>query len=159
MDTGHIDVCWATDGDIFTMSWVERDGPPVSAPKRRGFGTVVMQEMAEDSLDGTVDLDYATSGLTWRLTCPAENILEPRERSSSVLWDRTAILESFSMARRHVAMGERNIARQREIVAGLERDGHDSLNSKQLLGYFEELQNMHIAHRDRLEKVLAEISK
>jgi hypothetical protein len=43
--------------------------------------------------------------------------------------------------------------------ARLERDGHDSLDSKRLLGYFEELQNMHIAHRDRLEKTLAEITK
>jgi hypothetical protein len=63
------------------------------------------------------------------------------------------------MARRHVATGERNIARQREIVAGLERDGHNSLDAKRLLGFFEELQNMHIAHRDRLEKTLAEMTK
>jgi PAS domain S-box-containing protein len=77
-DTGRVDICWATDGDIFTMSWVERDGPPVSAPKRRGFGTIVMQEMAEDSVDGTVDLDYAPSGVTWRLTCPAANALGPK---------------------------------------------------------------------------------
>jgi PAS domain S-box-containing protein len=76
-DAGRVDICWATDGNIFTMSWVERDGPPVSAPKRRGFGTVVMQEMAEDTVDGTVDLDYAPSGVTWRLTCPAANTLGP----------------------------------------------------------------------------------
>jgi two-component sensor histidine kinase len=29
------------DGDTFTMSWTERDGPPVSRPERRGFGTLV----------------------------------------------------------------------------------------------------------------------
>jgi PAS domain S-box-containing protein len=75
-DTGRVDICWATDGATFTMSWVERNGPPVSAPKRRGFGTMVMREMAEDSVDGTVDLDYAPSGVTWRLTCPAANALE-----------------------------------------------------------------------------------
>jgi hypothetical protein len=63
------------------------------------------------------------------------------------------------MTRRHVATGERNIARQREIVAGLERDGHSSLEAKWLIASFEELQNMHITHRDQLEKVLAEISK
>jgi len=33
--------------------------------------------MTERSLDGTVDLDYPPSGLTWRLTCPATNALEP----------------------------------------------------------------------------------
>ena len=79
-DMGRVDICWEIDGDALTMSWTERDGPLVSAPKRRGFGTIVMERMAERSVDGTVDLDYPPSGLTWRLTCPAANALEPRER-------------------------------------------------------------------------------
>jgi two-component sensor histidine kinase len=76
-NAGRVDIGWGTDGDTFTMSWTEREGPPVSAPQRRGFGTVVMEGMAERSVYGTVDLDYAASGLTWRLTCPAANGLEP----------------------------------------------------------------------------------
>jgi PAS domain S-box-containing protein len=72
-DTGRVDICWKTHGDTFTMGWVERDGPPVSAPNRRGFGTIVMEAMTERSLEGKVDLDYAPSGLSWRLTCPAAN--------------------------------------------------------------------------------------
>jgi two-component sensor histidine kinase len=82
-DTGRVDVRWGADGDTFTMSWTERDGPPVSAPKRRGFGTIVMEAMAERSVGGVVDLDYAPSGLTWRLTCPAANALEPWEREQN----------------------------------------------------------------------------
>jgi hypothetical protein len=39
-----------------------------------------MEAMAERSVDGTVDLDYARSGLTWHLSCPASNALEPGER-------------------------------------------------------------------------------
>jgi hypothetical protein len=140
------------------MRWVEGGGPPVSAPKRQGGGTTVMAAMAESSVDGTVDLDCAWSGSTWRLTGPVESTLERRERSSSALWDRTTLLEHFSMSCRHVAIGERHIARQREIGAGLERDGRNSLEAKQQLAYLEELQKMHIAHRDRLEKVLAEKS-
>jgi PAS domain S-box-containing protein len=76
-DTGRLDIDWWTEGGTFTISWTERDGPPVSAPKRRGFGTIVMQEMAERSVDGKVDLEYAPCGVTWRLTCPAVNVLEP----------------------------------------------------------------------------------
>ncbi len=79
-DTGRLDICWGTDGDTFTMTWTERDGPPVSAPKQRGFGTIVMETMAERSVDGAVDLEYPPSGLTWRLICPAANALEPGER-------------------------------------------------------------------------------
>ncbi len=79
-DRGRVDVRWGTVGDTFTMSWAERDGPPVSAPQRRGFGTTVIEAMAKHSLDGAVDLDYAPSGVTWQLACPAANALEPSER-------------------------------------------------------------------------------
>jgi two-component sensor histidine kinase len=76
-DKGRVDVGWETEGDTFTMSWTERDGPQVSPPQQRGFGTVVMQEMAKRSVDGKVDLECAPSGVTWRLTCPVANALEP----------------------------------------------------------------------------------
>jgi two-component sensor histidine kinase len=74
-DTGRVDVNWRTDGDTFNLSWTERDGRPVSPPERRGFGTVMMETMA-DFVDGAVDLDYAPSGVTWRLTCPAAGAVE-----------------------------------------------------------------------------------
>ncbi len=74
---GLVDIGWGTEGDAFTMGWTERGGPRVSALQRCGFGTTVMKAMIEHSLDATVDLDYATSGLTWRLTCPAANALRP----------------------------------------------------------------------------------
>jgi PAS domain S-box-containing protein len=77
MDRGRVDIGWEiTDCGTFTMSWTEREGPPVTAPKRRGFGTVVMEEMAERSVGGKVELDYAMSGVTWRLACPSANALE-----------------------------------------------------------------------------------
>jgi PAS domain S-box-containing protein len=79
-ERGRVDIHWGTtDGDTFTMCWTEREGPPVTEPKRRGFGSMVIETMAERSMDGVVNLDYAPSGLTWRLTCPAANALEPRE--------------------------------------------------------------------------------
>jgi PAS domain S-box-containing protein len=74
-DSGHVDVTWGIGGDTLTMKWAERAGPPVSAPQRRGFGSTVMEAMAERSLSGTVELDYAPSGVTWRLTCPAARAL------------------------------------------------------------------------------------
>jgi PAS domain S-box-containing protein len=76
-DTGRLDISWASDGDTFTMGWTESGGPAVSAPQRRGFGSIVMKEMVGRSVGGEVDLDYAPSGLSWRLTCPAANALGP----------------------------------------------------------------------------------
>jgi PAS domain S-box-containing protein len=77
---GRVDICWGTDGDTFTMSWTECEGPPVSAPTRRGFGSIVMETMAERSLNGKVELLYPPSGVTWRLSCPVANALEPSFR-------------------------------------------------------------------------------
>jgi two-component sensor histidine kinase len=77
-DAGRVGISWETVGDIFSMNWTEREGPPISAPERRGFGTVVMEAMAARSVDGKVDLDYPPSGVTWRLSCPASNALEAR---------------------------------------------------------------------------------
>jgi PAS domain S-box-containing protein len=82
-DIGRVDVGWGIGDGTLTMSWTERDGPPVSAPQHRGFGTIVIEMMAQRSVDGAVNLDYAPSGLTWRLTCPAANALEPREREQT----------------------------------------------------------------------------
>jgi two-component sensor histidine kinase len=75
-DTGHVDVQWETGDGAFAMSWIERDGPPVSPPDHRGFGTVVLKTLAERSVGGAVDLDYGAAGVTWRLTCPAAKALE-----------------------------------------------------------------------------------
>jgi PAS domain S-box-containing protein len=75
-DKGRVDIAWRIIGDTCAMSWTECGGPPVSPPNQRGFGTTVIQAMAERSVDGVVDLDYAHSGVTWRLTCPAANLLE-----------------------------------------------------------------------------------
>jgi PAS domain S-box-containing protein len=77
-DRGRVDISWETAGDSLSMSWTEKDGPPVFAPKRRGFGAIVMETMAARSVGGAVDLDFAPSGVRWRLTCPMAKALEMR---------------------------------------------------------------------------------
>jgi hypothetical protein len=47
---------------------------------------MVMEAMAEHSVDGTVHLDYAPAGVAWRLLCSAANALERGEREQG---DRT----------------------------------------------------------------------
>ena len=68
--------------------------------------------------------------------------------------DRAMLLEHLAVALRHVSEGERHIAQQHEIIASLERDGFDTSAAKAVLLQFEEIQGMHIAHRDRLKKEL-----
>jgi two-component sensor histidine kinase len=85
-DAGRVDIRWGTEDETFTMSWTERGGPPVSPPQRRGFGATVMESMVERIVNGRAQLDYARSGVAWRLTCPAANALES--------WDDKQILRS-----------------------------------------------------------------
>jgi PAS domain S-box-containing protein len=76
VDVGRVEVCWRLDGDVFAMSWTECNGPPVSPPEGRGFGSTVIRLMVKRTVNGDVQLDYAPSGLTWRLICQAANALE-----------------------------------------------------------------------------------
>jgi two-component sensor histidine kinase len=73
---GRVDVAWACDRGTFSISWTERNGPPVTPPKRRGFGSTVITSLVEMSVDDTVDLEYRHTGIAWRLTCPAVKALE-----------------------------------------------------------------------------------
>jgi two-component sensor histidine kinase len=75
-EKGRVDIGWEITDGTFIMSWIERDGPEVTAPKQRGFGTIVMEAMAARSVNGAVQLDYPPSGVKWRLTCPAADALE-----------------------------------------------------------------------------------
>jgi two-component sensor histidine kinase/CheY-like chemotaxis protein len=81
-DEGCIEITWRIEngeaGERFTVSWIERGGPIVVFPTYRGFGTTVVTKMAEMSLDGEAWLEYAPSGVIWRLSCPVKNALAER---------------------------------------------------------------------------------
>jgi PAS domain S-box-containing protein len=90
-EKGRVDISWGTADDTLTISWTERDGPPVSAPQQRGFGSIVIEAMTARSLGGEVRLDYAPSGVTWRLTCPARNALERAPNVKDVQSNQTKL--------------------------------------------------------------------
>jgi hypothetical protein len=69
--------------------------------------------------------------------------------------DRVMLEQHLAQAERHVIEGESHVKRQRELVAGLKRDGHDASQAIDLLRQFEQLQEMHVADRDRLRKELS----
>jgi two-component sensor histidine kinase len=79
-ELGRIEIAWEIDNNsadpVFSIRWTERDGRPVVAPTHRGFGTTVVTKMVEMSLDGKTVLEYSSTGLIWRLTCPLKNVLE-----------------------------------------------------------------------------------
>lgn len=60
----------------------------------------------------------------------------------------------LAQAEEHIALGEHHIARQRELVAELERNGHDTAEARRLLTTFEEMQKMHAADQERIRHEL-----
>jgi hypothetical protein len=69
--------------------------------------------------------------------------------------DLEMILRHQAQAEKHIAEGYQHVARQREIVAELERDGHDSALSRELLTEFEKGLATDIEIRDLITKELA----
>jgi len=70
--------------------------------------------------------------------------------------DMAMIRDHLAQAERHVARGRQHIASQKQIISDLERGGHDTTVAWKLLDTFRDIQDMHLADRDRLRKELAE---
>ena len=64
--------------------------------------------------------------------------------------------QTIPVIERHVALGEKHIYDQIELIAKLERDDHDATLAKELLRQFEEIQALHLRHRDRITMELSE---
>lgn len=79
-EVGRIEVRWQVDGSVpegsFNMSWIERNGPRLTAPERRGFGTTVITRMVQMTVGGQAEVDFAEAGLVWRMSCPAKSVFE-----------------------------------------------------------------------------------
>jgi two-component sensor histidine kinase len=80
-DSGRVEVVWSLEpgessAETFVISWRERGGPSVTPPARSGFGSTVLCQVAKASLDAQVELNYASTGLAWRLQCAARKIID-----------------------------------------------------------------------------------
>lgn len=80
--TGHVSIVWARRpveaGGGFELSWTESGGPPVEQPRGRGFGSLVIERNLSRALDGTVELDFAPSGLSCHVTVPELHVTAGR---------------------------------------------------------------------------------
>ncbi len=83
---GRVLVGWGFDRSEkaerpFRLSWLERNGPPVAQPSRRGFGHIVIDQVAASSLLGASKLTFAPAGLQWEIEAPAASLsVEPKQQ-------------------------------------------------------------------------------
>jgi PAS domain S-box-containing protein len=76
VDTGVIEIEWSlrqeAGADHLTLRWRERGGPTVEAPKRRGFGSRLINSSL--SAFGKVSVDYAPTGLILSLDASLQSL-------------------------------------------------------------------------------------
>ncbi|MFI4975173.1 MAG: HWE histidine kinase domain-containing protein [Caulobacterales bacterium] len=72
VESGQVEVAWARlpEGG-FQLTWVERGGPPVSPPTRRGFGTTLLERVTGRELGGEAKVDFHPAGLRATLRADA----------------------------------------------------------------------------------------
>ncbi len=89
---GHVAITWrrvlptkdnAEDG--VEIVWTESQGPDVTTPVRRGFGSLVVEQNLARSLDAEVQLTFAASGVQCRMLIPAIHLLAGREAAAKNL--------------------------------------------------------------------------
>ncbi|UAJ12113.1 GAF domain-containing protein [Polymorphobacter megasporae] len=73
--TGVVAIDWRSDddGDLL-VDWVERGGPPVATPTRRGFGSTIIERAIPYDLGGTAAVEYGASGFSACFKIPARHL-------------------------------------------------------------------------------------
>ena len=72
---GRVEVGWSEEGNTVVFVWKESGGPQIATPARRGFGRVVLEDLAKDL--GQVSLSYE-GGFRYELKAPLSRILDQR---------------------------------------------------------------------------------
>lgn len=74
---GKIAVEWTildaqSEQPMLELTWTEINGPPVTEPSRRGFGSTVVERHAASAFGGKVSMDFNPEGLRWSLVAPLQ---------------------------------------------------------------------------------------
>lgn len=74
---GAIDLSWGIKangtGQHLRLCWLERNGPPVIVPSRKGFGVALLERGVEAELGGRTYIDFAPAGLRCEIDMPLTN--------------------------------------------------------------------------------------
>lgn len=73
--SGHVQISWTFDAvKGVELSWRESGGPTVTTPKRRGFGSTLIERALAMETAGSSKLIYEPSGVACVITLPASTV-------------------------------------------------------------------------------------
>ena len=80
---GRVSIAWKRlprdRGRALELQWTESNGPKVADPKRRGFGSMVIEHNLARAVEAQVSLVFDPDGLKCRMIVPASHLLEDPE--------------------------------------------------------------------------------
>jgi PAS domain S-box-containing protein len=68
--SGRIEIRWSVEEQRLSLVWRETGGPRVEAPRRRGFGTRMIERGLAAELDGDVVIDFRPEGVVCTVDAP-----------------------------------------------------------------------------------------
>ena len=75
--SGKVDIAWTVHNGTLpprlALRWTEREGPPVAAPQRRGFGSRLIERSLAQDLNGIVQIDFAPEGVECFVDAPLDS--------------------------------------------------------------------------------------
>lgn len=94
----RLSVSWKTDaGGACEIVWRESGGPIVSAPSRKGFGTMLIDRSIPYDLGGDSNVSYEPTGVVGRFRVPAQFVsIRTEVPSSEADFDHSDQLSDFS---------------------------------------------------------------
>jgi PAS domain S-box-containing protein len=72
-ESGEVRIAWSVSGapeKRLHLAWFEANGPTVVAPKRRGFGTRLIERSLAQDLHGKATIDFAPAGIVCTVDAP-----------------------------------------------------------------------------------------
>jgi PAS domain S-box-containing protein len=84
-DKGQVDIHWSIEGKAedarFKFQWRERDGPPVVAPTRKGFGSILLDKLAAQDFGTQPMITFAPAGLNYSIDASLQVMTAGNQRT------------------------------------------------------------------------------
>jgi PAS domain S-box-containing protein len=78
VEEGRLSITWERGEGTLALDWREQNGPRVKPRRKRGFGSMVIENNLVRALDAQVNLEFEPEGLHCRIVIPANQILAAR---------------------------------------------------------------------------------
>ena len=132
-ENGKVEVVWRrTPEGGFALEWLETGGPPATAPRTKGFGATLIEEVAGRELGGSAKINYRPSGVTAMIQGAAEALadappVEPAEAAPERIVETVVAADENvrpgAIAGLKVLIVEDSLLLALELEAGLEDAG------------------------------------